>query len=363
MTPSPVPEERGVPAHDATPHVYFPLFDWLRIVLAALVMLGHDRVVDDRLPGYAVQVFFALSGWLIGGMLLRSSRADLPRFYFNRVLRIWAPYYVALSLAVGASVLRDPIDRNWFEFIGYKSLFVHNVFGVKQLSRIAEMPLDGSIQHFWSVNGEEQFYLFAPLLLVLLAHRFGRHPLVWAALTVVAFPTEYASIFGGVLLAILAHRGLVDATNQAHRRLAAAVAIGSGVGVLTSTLLWLTIPLMCVGLVLATASTGRRRPVAAFLGGISYPLYLNHWIGVFVGNEIFQKANWSDDSVMRKLLSVVLNVLVAGLLFWLVDRRVLAHRNEWFTMPRGRLAIYCAYGMVILGLVFGLVMRVIEGGS
>ncbi len=80
---------------------YFPLFDWLRITLAIIVALYHDKVLPWKEAGnLAVQVFFfALSGWLIGGILLNYAKADLPRFFYNRVTRIWAPYVVAIIFA------------------------------------------------------------------------------------------------------------------------------------------------------------------------------------------------------------------------------------------------------------------------
>ena len=72
---------------------YFPAFDWLRLILAMTVALAHDGLpMDHRAANFAVQVFFALSGWLIGGILFDSDRGKLPRFYFNRATRIWAPY-------------------------------------------------------------------------------------------------------------------------------------------------------------------------------------------------------------------------------------------------------------------------------
>ncbi|WP_368509181.1 acyltransferase family protein [Aliiglaciecola sp. 1_MG-2023] len=58
----------------------------------------------------AVDIFFALSGWLIGGILLETKRKDLPRFYFNRAIRIWVPYYIALILLLLLSLMTDPLD-------------------------------------------------------------------------------------------------------------------------------------------------------------------------------------------------------------------------------------------------------------
>src|SRR5690349_15809326 len=56
------------------------LFDWLRFLLASAVVLAHEGVFGwPQIGNLAVQVFFALSGWLIGGILLRTKPAELPR--------------------------------------------------------------------------------------------------------------------------------------------------------------------------------------------------------------------------------------------------------------------------------------------
>jgi peptidoglycan/LPS O-acetylase OafA/YrhL len=68
----------------------YPIFDWLRFVLASIVALDHvDLIAHSEITGnLAVQVFFSLSGWLIGGILLNSRFEQLPRFFFNRATRI-----------------------------------------------------------------------------------------------------------------------------------------------------------------------------------------------------------------------------------------------------------------------------------
>lgn len=188
---------------------YYPYFDYLRIALAMVVLLHHDHVFEWAHSGnLAVQVFFALSGWLIGGILLRLSSSDLPRFYFNRAVRIWIPYFLAFGLLIVASLLRDPVDAKWMEIVFYKLSFVYNIFGTPQLAEYrAAMPLDGTGSHFWSVNAEEQFYLIAPLLLVLAAAKYGRTVLLWLVLALAAwFTSLYASIVFGVLAAVVVYR-------------------------------------------------------------------------------------------------------------------------------------------------------------
>jgi peptidoglycan/LPS O-acetylase OafA/YrhL len=64
---------------------YYPYFDYLRIILSVVVMLGHDKVIHIPNSGnLSVQVFFALSGWLIGGILLNLKTSVLPTTYSGR---------------------------------------------------------------------------------------------------------------------------------------------------------------------------------------------------------------------------------------------------------------------------------------
>ena len=66
----------------SAPDSYYPWFDWLRFVLANVVMLVHFGIIRgwSHAGDFAVQAFFALSGWLIGGLLLEQSRSgSAPR--------------------------------------------------------------------------------------------------------------------------------------------------------------------------------------------------------------------------------------------------------------------------------------------
>ena len=338
---------------------YFPKFDWLRGILAAVVVLKHDRVLHWAQAGtFAVDVFFALSGWLIGGLLLRVTRDDLPRFYFNRAMRIWAPYYIALALLLLASVLHhDVLNAKWVEFVVYKLTFVYNLFGTPQLaSQLAQMPLQGTGSHLWSVNAEEQFYLIAPLLLVLAARWLGREPLTWAGLAVLAWMTHvYAAIVFGVLAAVLVHRfGPVHLT-RAGRLALVAVGIGSSFGLALDLGYDLIAPVCAICIVLLLAIKGPKRPIGTLVGGMSYPLYLNHWIGVFVGNAAL--GPWGlRDTGSRQLLAFVLNVGIAVALYWFVDRRLLALRGAVYNPWRASAITYAGYGLVATGLFFGMVV-------
>lgn len=332
---------------------YYPLFDWLRAIAAIVVMLYHDRVIPWGDAGnFAVQVFFALSGWLIGGILLRSTIRDLPRFYFNRVIRIWAPYYLAVLILLTLSVLREPVTQKWMEFVIYKLLFVYNIFGTPQLADFqSAMPERGTLSHVWSVNAEEQFYLFAPLLLVVAAVRKGRSIGLWMVLAGVAWYFNiYASIFFGVLLAIASKQYSVE-KNFKFKVAAGLLLILSSFGLYFFSEYYFKIaPFAAVSIVLLLARLGRASKIGLIAGGMSYPLYLNHWMGVYIFNYLLP----GQHGVLRVTLAAVANILIAVGLYWFYDKRLLASRGRWFTAQRGLFVMLVAYSMIVVGVVYGI---------
>lgn len=335
---------------------YYPYFDYLRIALASIVMLGHDGLIHWSQSGnLAVQVFFTLSGWLICGMLLKLSKDDLPRFYFNRALRIWIPYYIACIFLIIASLLRDPVNIKWAEFVFYKLSFVYNIFGPPQLAQyVQNMPLQGTGNHFWSVNAEEQFYLIAPLLLVLTSPKFSRSVLFWSAITLIAWLFNiYGSILLGVLASVVVNRYGPIHLNNRVRYVLFATTLASIAGIVGGFNYGLLSPIFSVGVVLLLAIKGTQDRIGAFLGGMSYPLYLNHWIGVFMGNLLLSPIHLRD-SPLRHILSIILNLGIAAGLYWWVDRRIVEVRGSLFSRKRGIIAISIAYGLSLVGVVVGL---------
>jgi len=346
---SPAPSH--TPLHDR----YYPWFDWLRGALALTVMFWHDGLIPWSQAGnFAVQVFFALSGWLIGGILLQTEKADLVRFYFNRAVRIWVPYYIALTFILLAGSLRDHIGAKWVEVALYKLTFVYNLFGTNQLAaHAAEMPLGGTGNHLWSVNAEEQFYLMAPLLLVLAAPAIGRSLWVWLC---VSFAAWYfgigASIVFGVTAAV-AHANGVVFTKSMPRAVVLAAGLSAAVGMATGGSYFAWVPVVAVCIVLLLSMQGPKQGVGALVGAISYPLYLNHWIGVFVAHALLSP--WAlRESALAHVVSTAVNVLLALALYKLIEQPLLAKRSQWYTESRGRRATLVAYMSVCVGLCLGL---------
>jgi peptidoglycan/LPS O-acetylase OafA/YrhL len=331
---------------------YYPAFDWLRITLALMVMLHHaDLFPWGRLGHFRVQVFFALSGWLIGRILLRTSSAELPRFYYGRVLRIWLPYALALALLVAASLLRQPVTARYLEFVLYKLTFVYNLFGTSQLAAFEQdMPLQGTGNHFWSICAEEQFYLFAPLLLILLPRGLGRSPWLWLGLASVGL---FSSIALGVA-ASLAHArwGALQLRRSVRGALLATLILASVLTWRFAELYHQTVPLIAISIVLLLARPGAKSVVGEFLGGMSYQLYLNHWIGLFVAHAVASRLGLHPVAA-TVAVGFPLSLALAALLYVLVDRRALARRDQWYSPQRARWAMFAAYGTTGLGLLAG----------
>lgn len=108
------------------------------------------RIVNRGLLG--VDVFFVLSGFLIGSMLLREhaalERISFRRFYFRRAMRILPAYYV--SLALYCVLIGKNVDTVWANL-----LFVNNFIpDARQCMNWA-----------WSLAIEEQFYIVFPVML------------------------------------------------------------------------------------------------------------------------------------------------------------------------------------------------------
>ena len=247
-----------------------------------------------------------LSGWLIGGILLKTSAPELPRFYFNRAIRIWVPYYIAFALLTTAALLHDTVTPKWIEMCIYDSTFVYNLFGPPELATFrSQMPLQGTGNHLWSVNAEEQFYLLAPLLLVLLSRKIGRSTITWLLIAAVAwYFSMYASIVFGVLAATLVHNHGAFHTNRWYAWIAR-IRRGTFGGMLAGYDYYWLVPFCSVAIVLVLAVNGQQGFVGSLVGGMSYQLYLNHWIAVFAADAVFKRIG-IQYVFLSRLLSVPL---------------------------------------------------------
>ncbi len=126
---------------------------------------------------YGMDLFFLLSGFLIGSILIRSLEVsgtqNLRRFYLRRIFRTFPSYYVVLT----GLALWLPLTPQQIEHLPYEYVYLTNFM---PLARHEIVMFWG-----WSLALEEQFYLTVPLLMFVL-YRLGTDRARMIALGVIA---------------------------------------------------------------------------------------------------------------------------------------------------------------------------------
>ena len=124
--------------------------------------LGNLFIATFGAGAYGVDLFFALSAYLITSLLLRERAAtgalDLRGFYVRRILRIWPLYlaFVAFAAIMAMMIPQQQLPMRYV--IGYCLLAGNWVYVFHGLPASFAIPL-------WTVSIEEQFYLAWPLAL------------------------------------------------------------------------------------------------------------------------------------------------------------------------------------------------------
>lgn len=152
-----------------------PEIQGLRAIAVGTVLLFH--IWPGLVPGgfVGVDVFFVISGYLITGSLIRdidSGRTNpLLRFYGRRIRRLM-PAATLVALFCAASIPLLPFVQ-WpavANDIIASSLYVQNWWLIYQsVDYLAQGQAPSLLQHYWSLSIEEQFYMVWPLLLILVA--------------------------------------------------------------------------------------------------------------------------------------------------------------------------------------------------
>lgn len=333
---------------------YYPHFDGIRAIAVFTVIVTHVwRWLPPGFPPIgtiAVQTFFALSGFLITGILLNmKDQADageslgflMGRFYARRSLRILPLYYLAIVVAV-----LIPIHDGFLSQVPWFLLYGSNWY------TFIKAEWTGYLSHFWTLAVEEQFYLLWPLAVLLMPRRalipvfvtlmatsfVARLGLVatgWKPHQIqVATFCQLEALVGGALLALLIKEG----------RSIAAARLGIGAGLAALALLpvvmfcgmlkdenptalavyvALSTPMAaCLGLfVIDRASRGIGGIVGrvltlsplVYMGRISYGIYVWHNIVLRLTERRFAGAWARLDEILPYLGSVTNLAVTTGL--------------------------------------------------
>ena len=162
-------------ATDASPaRIYRRDIDGLRAIAILSVVLYHAGFTS--LPGgfVGVDVFFVISGYLIGGHInseLIAHKFRFAAFYRNRAKRILPALYTVLTLTliIGFAVLSPRELRDLAISTFATTASASNVLLWRTTNYFAPRADQNPLLMTWSLGVEEQFYLVIPVLLVLLA--------------------------------------------------------------------------------------------------------------------------------------------------------------------------------------------------
>ncbi|GLP77033.1 acyltransferase [Mycobacterium antarcticum] len=296
--------------HEVIP--YRPDVDGLRAVAVVPVVAFHAGL--SWLPGgfIGVDVFFVISGYLIGAQVFRQSTSGTFRYlaFYARRLRRIVPALIALLvifLVVGALLLTP----DEFRELGKES--VAAVFGASNLVFFLQADYFAPaadltpLLHTWSLGVEEQFYIVLPILAAVFIRVFkssATKPLVVVTVLSMAasivmthanpqaafylLPTRFWELSLG---AILATSGIA-ASPKVRGALGQLLGLGGATLIVVAMIVYrpeipfpgafVLLPTIGAAMVIAARSSWVNarilsNPVAVFVGKISYSWYLWHW--------------------------------------------------------------------------------------
>ncbi len=157
-------------AQTTPPRVLRADIEGLRAVAVLAVIINH--VVPQQLSGgfAGVDIFFVISGYLIGRHLLEdihAGRFSFRKFYSRRARRIFPALIVILvgASACGWLILSPGEFAALGRHVVAAALFSNNFLLWSESGYFDSPSLDKPLLHLWSLGIEEQFYLLVPLLL------------------------------------------------------------------------------------------------------------------------------------------------------------------------------------------------------
>jgi peptidoglycan/LPS O-acetylase OafA/YrhL len=339
---------------------------------------GGDGSPHSILPGafVAVDVFFALSGFLITSLLLEERRRtggmSMRRFYIRRALRLLPALYATIAIFLVVALVSDDVDLHgyWVAVVKMVTYSANFFIGTGNLIHVER---DGFLTAWfgqtWSLAIEEQFYIVWPLVLALLVGWLRFRPralagivagavVLIAAWRIVLFETHdiWSDVYYrtdarldqplvGALLAVLLHFGLVRDRPRPWWGLV-------GLGIWMAATLFSSpfeaayfrfwAPLVMVGSCLTMLGVLHGRGIAAavlavrpmrWLGRLSYTLYLVH---VFIFELVRRNLDGEGRNLLRVVVANGAALALTVVVHRLVEAPALRLKDRWAPTPSPR---------------------------
>lgn len=190
-----------------TKPIYFENIDIIRTFAFLLVFWYHGCIhlfgfldLESHLflksiistGGEGVRIFFVLSGFLITYLLYKeysdTGKINVFHFYMRRVLRIWPLYYLVVLISICINPISQVLclEASWTKAL----LFLIN-FECIQPDTVACLPNHYKV--LWSVCIEEQYYLFWPLLSLLIFRNKTYFVIVLSVIIIFGFSYKFST--------------------------------------------------------------------------------------------------------------------------------------------------------------------------
>jgi peptidoglycan/LPS O-acetylase OafA/YrhL len=363
----------------------------LRAVAVSGVVLFHLWPTRIRGGYVGVDVFFVISGYLITahlfGELAREGRIRLGAFWSRRMRRLLPAALLVLAVTTLATYLVVPAGL-WVvhlrEIIA-SALYGENwVLAHDSVDYLNAENAPSTVQHYWSLSVEEQFYVFWPLLLLAATRLLGgtvtrRLRAIRAALVILFVVSLAASVVttaarpgpayfvtytrawefaaGGLVAALpVAAHLLPGRAIPWARSTGWLLILGAVLGYSTATPFpgWTAlVPVLGTALVIWSgepdagsrlAAIGRVRPVQ-YVGTISYSLYLWHWPPIVLCTYVLT----GERGLLASIAILALALVLASLTYRWVENPL--RFNPLLTRSQLRtFVVGTAAGLVVVAL-------------
>lgn len=324
--------------------VYRPDIDGLRSLAVLPIVLYHAGVAGFGGGFVGVDIFFVISGYLITRIIyseIQKQSFSILKFYERRARRILpALFFMCLFTIVASWYLLLPTDfRDFSLSLFWTMLFSSNIHFWQEAGYFAGPSEFKPLLHTWSLAVEEQFYLFFPISLVLVARYLTRHINLFILLSFIAsllmsiwgvenkpdatfylFPTRAWELLLGSMLAL-------NMVPISENRLLQNMLAFTGVTLILWSIFVYTVEtqfpglnalLPCFGTAMIIYSNSKFQTLIGkilsikpfvFFGLISYSLYLWHWpLIVFLKYQLDRPFNPSE-TILILLVSIIMAII------------------------------------------------------
>ena len=306
--------------------------DSLRAIAALSVMFHHFTPISTLTGGLfdfgrlGVLLFFLISGYCIALTIEQRSSRPILSFWVRRFFRLYPPYWAALALVALLMPVGNFSTWDWVSNL----TMVQQILGHPYILGVA-----------WTLFFELLFYVLASILIPLGAfHRPMILLLVFSLLLATALAAAFGkAVFGlaapfsiPLFLSVFFAGALFRCIDQQNRRSISAMVLVVALSLIVIAVIsWLIFGESMIGsdtwvshfgnhvaalalFVILGRMVPLNTPVLAFLGHVSYSLYLVH---TQIGNAIIARAG---DTPLTVLAGMLVAIITAMVIYWALER-------------------------------------------